>query len=49
MESANVNDEKKLDNKNVSSRIGTYLSLGILGLVILVTYLLIFGLYMSRT
>jgi hypothetical protein len=38
-----VNREKEQDSK-----IGTWISIGIVGAVILVTYFVLFGLYMDR-
>lgn len=47
MEITNVDHEEKLD-KEKESKIGTYFSVGIVGAVIFVTYLIVFGLYMAR-
>ncbi|CAG7648053.1 hypothetical protein PAESOLCIP111_05520 [Paenibacillus solanacearum] len=40
--------EKKIIEAGRGSRIGTWLSLSVVGAVILLTYLVLFGLYMSR-
>jgi hypothetical protein len=47
MESTNVNHEEKLD-KNNESKVGTWVSVGLVGAVILITYFVLFGLYMAR-
>lgn len=43
-----ANREKKLDKEKETSLKGTWISVGVVGVVILVVYLIIFGLYMSR-
>lgn len=44
-----LNDtRKKLDKENKTSLIGTWISVGVVGAVILIVYLLVFGLYMAR-
>lgn len=50
MEVTKVGQETKLGQEieTESSRRGTWFSLGIVGAVILITYLVFFGLYMSR-
>lgn len=35
-------------NKEQESKVGTWISVGIVGAVILITYLVLFGLYMDR-
>ena len=48
MDAPNVEKEEKLSSDNETSIKGTLISLGLLGTVILVTYLVVFGLYMAR-
>lgn len=44
-----INDtRKKLDKENETSLKGTWISVGVVGAVILIVYLLVFGLYMAR-
>ncbi|WP_155966740.1 cytochrome c oxidase subunit 2A [Paenisporosarcina sp. TG-14] len=39
---------KKLDKENETSLIGTWISVGVVGAVILIVYIIVFGLYMAR-
>ena len=48
MEAPNVEQGEKLDKENESSIKGTLISVGLVGSVILITYLVVFGLYMAR-
>jgi hypothetical protein len=48
MEAPNVEQEEKLSNDNETSIKGTLISVGLLGSVILITYLVVFGLYLTR-
>ncbi|MBM4760975.1 hypothetical protein [Bacillus sp. B15-48] len=54
MKTTNVNTEEVIVNENENvpvqkpSRVGTWISVGIVGLVILGTYFLLYGLYMAR-
>lgn len=48
MEATKVNHEKKLDMEHKAPLKGTWFSVGVVGAVILVTYIVLFGLYMSR-
>ncbi|MGM0878144.1 MAG: cytochrome C oxidase subunit II [Bacillota bacterium] len=43
-----VNHEKKLDEEKKSSLKGTFISVGVVGAVIFITYLVVYGLYMVR-
>ncbi|WP_157076652.1 hypothetical protein [Sutcliffiella cohnii] len=43
-----VNLEKEHVSKQASTRIGTWISVGVVFAVILVTYFIIYGLYMDR-
>lgn len=47
MEPRKVNNEEKLNGEN-DSKVGTWFSLGIVGLGILLTYFVLFGFYMDR-
>lgn len=47
MGESKVNREEKFDEEQVSHK-GTWISLGVVGAVILITYLVLYGLYMSR-
>lgn len=47
MGATKVNREEKFDNDK-ESRVGTWISLGVLLGVILVSYFVLFGLYMDR-
>jgi hypothetical protein len=40
--------EKKMDGKSKEVQWGTWFSVGIVGLVIFLTYLLLFGFYFAR-
>lgn len=48
----NVQEEVQIENENVSeqasSKLGTWISVGVVAAVILVTYFVLFGLYMDR-
>lgn len=48
MGSSKVNHEEKLDKQNETSLVGTYISVGIVAAVILLTYAVLYGLYMAR-
>ncbi|MFS0862784.1 hypothetical protein [Fredinandcohnia sp. 179-A 10B2 NHS] len=45
---AKVNRNKKLGNEHEAPLVGTWISVGVVGAVILATYLLLFGLFMAR-
>lgn len=47
MEPIKSNGVEKVDNEK-DSKIGTWISVGVVGGVILLTYLIVFGLYMDR-
>ena len=47
MATTKVNREEKLD-KDHESKVGTWISVGIVGGVILITYFVLFGLFMAR-
>jgi hypothetical protein len=46
--SSKVNHGKKESKASETTMIGTYLSVGVVGLVILIVYFIIYGLYMAR-
>ncbi|MEK4148283.1 hypothetical protein NST02_14590 [Robertmurraya sp. FSL W8-0741] len=50
--SDHVQDEINVENENtdklVTSKLGTWISVGVVAAVILVTYFIIFGFYMDR-
>ena len=48
METPKVEQGEKVDIEKETSIKGTLISVGLVGAVILVTYLVVFGLYMSR-
>lgn len=50
MKATKVNAKKTVQNEHVqeTSKVGTWISVGILGAVILGTYFLLYGLYMAR-
>ncbi|SFA89370.1 MULTISPECIES: hypothetical protein [unclassified Bacillus (in: firmicutes)] len=48
MGSSKVNSMKKSGKKNESSMMGTFISLGVVLGVILITYFVLFGLFMAR-
>lgn len=48
MKSLKFNRDKKLNKEKETSLKGTWFSVGVVGAVILVVYLIIFGLYMAR-
>ncbi len=48
MGSKKKNHEAKLDGENVTSLKGTAISVGVVGAVILITYIVLYGLYMAR-
>ncbi|WP_176167403.1 hypothetical protein [Mesobacillus jeotgali] len=43
-----VRNEKMTVNVHRTSKIGTWISVGVVGAVILATYFVLFGLYMAR-
>lgn len=43
-----TNHENKIGEENESSLKGTFFSVGVVGAVILITYIIVFGLYMAR-
>lgn len=45
---ATANHEKEVKNKEESSLIGTALGVGFVGVVIFVSYIALYGLYMAR-
>lgn len=47
MGASKVNREEQFD-KEIESRKGTWISVGVVGAVILVTYFIVFGLFMAR-
>ncbi|WP_335869113.1 hypothetical protein [Bacillus sp. 2205SS5-2] len=47
MEQKKISSQGKVAEKT-QSKIGTWLSLGIVGIVILVTYFVLFGIFMDR-
>jgi hypothetical protein len=48
MEVTKIGQEQQLGQEIKTERRGTWFSLGIVGAVILITYLVFFGLYMAR-
>ena len=48
MEAPKVDQGTKVEMKNETSIKGTMISVGLVGSVILLTYLVVFGLYMTR-
>jgi hypothetical protein len=52
MKATNVKTQTEVQNENVhaqeTSKVGTWISVGIVGLVILATYFVLYGLYMAR-
>jgi hypothetical protein len=52
MKATNVKTQEQVQNENVkaheTSKVGTWISVGIVGAVILATYVLLYGLYMAR-
>jgi hypothetical protein len=48
MGTLNVDPEKKPNEENETSLKGTIFSVGVVGAVIFITYLLVYGLYMDR-
>lgn len=54
MKGTEVNTHQELQDENVkipvhaTSKIGTWISVGVVGAVILATYFVLFGLYMAR-
>jgi hypothetical protein len=48
MKGSDVNNLQEVQDENETSKLGTWISVGIVGAVILATYLVLFGLYMAR-
>nr|WP_263323713.1 hypothetical protein [Neobacillus sp. Marseille-Q6967] len=52
MKASNVNTQEKIQNDiesvHETSKVGTWISVGIVGAVILGTYFVLYGLYMAR-
>jgi len=52
MKATNVKAQEEVQNETVhvqeTSKVGTWISVGIVGLVILATYFILYGLYMAR-
>ncbi|MEH7382711.1 cytochrome c oxidase subunit 2A [Bacillus sp. JJ1533] len=48
MGASKVNQNKKIDGEYQGPYIGTWISVGVVGAVILFTYIVLFGLFMSR-
>ncbi|MFT4414699.1 hypothetical protein ACLM5H_12640 [Fredinandcohnia humi] len=48
MSATKVNRTKKAGEEHDRPMIGTWISVGVVGVVILATYLLLFGLFMAR-
>lgn len=52
MKATNVKTQEEVQNENVhaqeTSKVGTWISVGLVGLVILATYFVLYGLYMAR-
>ncbi|MDQ0157409.1 hypothetical protein [Robertmurraya andreesenii] len=42
------NQEVKRQSSDATSKVGTWISVGVVGIVILATYFVLFGLYMAR-
>jgi hypothetical protein len=54
VKASNMNAQQEIQNENenmptqATSKVGTWISVGVVGIVILATYFLLFGFYMDR-